>query len=185
MINLFRAGSSGELAKGESSARGKETWMNNWLALPEKGHPTAHAEGDKERELYRRAGENWKSTEEVPSCSFGELLAVHYQHATANCWKKRIPNDNKRQRFWELWNKDPHKELKQDKYCHKDAGMAPKKVTLPPSCAEQHQVVRPFLHVRIILSWGLIANTREKQNFQKAIYKCGITSIKQHIDCNT
>jgi len=39
-------GSGGEPAKGESSAREKERRMNDWLALPEMGHPTAQTEGD-------------------------------------------------------------------------------------------------------------------------------------------
>lgn len=44
------------------------------------------------------------------------------------------------------------KEIRQDKYCHKDIGMTLKELTLPPGCAEQYQVIRPFLHVSIIPS---------------------------------
>lgn len=66
-INLFRAGSGGEPAIHESSARGKARRMNDWLALPEKSHPTAQTEGDWDCELCRRAGENCKPAEEKQS----------------------------------------------------------------------------------------------------------------------
>lgn len=35
----------------------------------------------------------------------------------------------------------------QDKHCHKDIGAALEKLTLLPSSADKHQVIRPFLHV--------------------------------------
>ena len=139
----------------------RDGWMIGWpcqrRAIPQvrqKGIETVSSAGEQGRT------ESQPRKSKAPLCSFGTLLGVHYQHAMANCWKRQIPNDNKRQRFWDFWNKDPHKELKQDKYCHKDIGTTLKKLTLPPSCAEQHQVIRPFLHVSIIPSWGLITKVR-------------------------
>lgn len=111
-MNLFRAGSGGEPAIGESSARRKERQMNNWLALAEKGHPTAQIEGDWNCELCRRAGENWKSAEEKQSSfmllwdtCWSSLPACHGQllKETDPKWQQKtdvlgIPKQRSRQR---------------------------------------------------------------------------------------
>lgn len=157
--DLYLVGSLQKVKAQQGERRGR--WTIGWpcqgstiAQLREKGTENVSSAGEQGRNEHQP----WKS--KAPLCSFGTLLGVHYQHAIANCWKRQIPNDNRRQRFWEFWNKDPHKELKQDTYCHKDIGTALKKLTLPPSCAEQHQVIRPFLCVNIIPSWGLIAKVR-------------------------